>query len=151
LATLDLLFQQHRDLLALGKEFGALLDGSPAIAAELARVRWQISSLVGRHLVAQDELMRTLGRTGLKPNEQAIFDQYFTELLEMRLSFAKHNCEWTLDAVQHDWAAYRSAARCMITGLSDRIAWEERYLFPVLQTLEANAAALPRDRIQSAA
>ena len=151
MATLDLLFQQHRDLLALGKELGALLDGSTAVAAELARVRWQISSLVGRHLVDQDELMRTLARNGLNPDEQAIFDQYFAGLPDMRLSFAKHNCEWTPDAVQQDWAGYGGAAQSMITGLTDRIAWEERYLFPILQTLEANSAALTGDRIQSAA
>jgi hypothetical protein len=151
MATLDLLLQQHRDLLTLGKELGAFLDSEAPVLSELARVRWQISSLVGRHLAAQDEVMRSLARLGLKPRERAIFDQYFADLLDMRLAFANHNCAWTLEAVQADWRGYGVAVREQIVGLSNRIDWEEQVLFPVLRALEANAIALASGDARSAA
>jgi hypothetical protein len=137
-----LLLQQHRDLLMLGKELDALLNGHAPVGPALARVRWQISSLVGRHLVTQDEVMRSLARLGLKPREQEIFDRYFADLLDVRLSFANHNCEWTLDALQADWSGYCAAAREQISGLGRRIHWEEETLFPVLRSLEASTIAL---------
>lgn len=136
MSAIDQLLQDHRDLLALGDQLNALLGIVKPATAELARARWQISSLVGRHLAAQDEVMRTLVRVGLKPNEQLIFDQYFADLVDLRLSFAEHNCEWTLDSIHVDWTGYRIAARAQIRGLRNRIAWEEQFLFPVLRHLE---------------
>ncbi len=131
------LLQQHRELLDLASELEHLTnDNEPAVPL-IAQLRWQLSSLVGKHLAAQDEAMRLLARHGLKSNEQAIFDAYFADLVDLRLSFADHNARWTLTAVRGDWLTYGLAAREQTASLGKRIVWEEQFLFPLLRRLAA--------------
>jgi hypothetical protein len=128
---------EHRQIVAIANRLLKTInpDDPPSIE-ELTKVRVDLAASSDAHLVREIKFVeRTLGlRDDIMA--QSIAKRYRSGLMDLQLSLGAHNGRWNAVAIRADWVGYRSAVRDQLALAVERIKWEERVVFPLIQHLE---------------
>lgn len=131
---------EHREILARVNRLIRIInpEDPPSIEA-LTKVRVDLAASSDAHLVRESRFVeRTLGMRD-DVIAQGIAKRYKTGLMDLQLSLAAHTGRWNPVAIRADWAGYRVAVRDQLALAIERMKWEERVVFPLIQHLEPSA------------
>lgn len=128
---------EHREIVALANRLIRLINpDAPPTIEDLTKVRVELAASSDAHLAREARFVeRTLGMRD-DVIAQGIAKRYQTGLMDLQLSLAAHTGRWNPIAIRADWAGYRSAVRDQLALAVERMSWEERVVFPLIQQLE---------------
>lgn len=128
---------EHREILARVNRLIRIIDPeNPPSIEDLTKVRVELAASSDAHLVRESRFVeRTLG---LRDDviARGIAKRYTTGLMDLQLSLAAHTGRWNPVAIRADWAGYRVAVRDQLALAIERMKWEERVVFPLIQHLD---------------
>ena len=123
--------KDHDDLRALMRGYPAGVRNDAADRAMLLRDRVAFSQLFRRHLADEDAQIRNvLGNDPLAVRAAADMQRIFRD-------YSAHLSQWTPPRIEGEWGDYCRAVLALQRRLIERLAWEERELFPRLATAQA--------------
>lgn len=128
---------EHREIVALANRLIRIINPeNPPSIEDLTKVRVELAASSDAHLARETRFVeRTLGMRD-DVIAQGIARRYKTGLMDLQLSLAAHTGRWNPIAIRADWAGYRSAVRDQLALAVERMGWEERVVFPLIQQLE---------------
>lgn len=129
---------EHRELVALVNRLIRFInpENPPSIEA-LTKIRVELAATSDRHLVREAKFVeRMLGRSD-DMIARGIGKRYEAGLMDLQLSLTAHTGKWNPMAIRADWAGYRVAVRSQLALSVERMSWEERVVFPLIQQLES--------------
>lgn len=131
---------EHREIVALANRLIRIIDPeNPPSIEDLTKIRVELAASSDAHLVREAKFVeRTLGMRD-DVIAQGIGKRYKAGLMDLQLTLASHTGRWNPVAIRADWAGYRSAVRDQLALSIERIKWEERVVFPLIQHLEPGA------------
>jgi hypothetical protein len=132
---------EHREIVAFANRLTKIINpNDPPSIEDLTQARVDLASSSDAHLVREARFVeRTLG-TRDDVIAQGIAKRYRSGLMDLQLSLAAHTGRWNPVAIRADWAGYREAVRDQLALAVERIKWEERVVFPLIQQLEPTHA-----------
>lgn len=136
--TIDDLYEQHRELIALGDEIIAAASVHPPVMADLIAARRAFAQAASRHMA--DEARIALRPLAASPDagDRALARRYTDEMLVMRQGSSEHYACWTAEAIAADPREYRMQVRQLVKVLAARRLWEETEFLPAVARLLAN-------------
>ena len=142
------LLDDHQKLRAAGMKMDLLLSSETCCDLnQLAALRWEVASLILRHLPIEDRVLfhRLEGHPSTSVVSRAA--AYRSELDALYGRFRSHTEAWTREAIALDWDTYRRASATLISDLLDRMEREETELYPRLADVrETEQQRRPTDR-----
>lgn len=131
---------EHREIVALANRLIRIIDPeNPPSIEDLTKIRVELAASADTHLVREAKFVeRTLGMRD-DVIAQGIGKRYKAGLMDLQLTLASHTGRWNPVAIRADWAGYRAAVRDQLALSIERIKWEERVVFPLIQHLEPGA------------
>ena len=121
---------EHDHLKLLADRMLGAVAGAPDIGTAIG-IRSELSVAVGSHLTREEhffyeELMAP--RDGKFPAAVAEFRSSFASLTEAWSDYLRH---WDADGIAADWAGFARQTTAMMNRLRERIADENRLLYPL--------------------
>ena len=128
---------EHREIVALANRLIRIIDPeNPPSIEDLTKIRVELAASADTHLVREAKFVeRTLGMRD-DVIAQGIGKRYKAGLMDLQLTLASHTGRWNPVAIRAD---YRAAVRDQLALSVERIKWEERVVFPLIQHLEPGA------------
>jgi len=96
-----------------------------SVRLKIATLRLARGPLVGKIAACLD------GKTN--STEAELLRRLRTEHDEMLRKAATHTSQWSLDAVDRDWAGYRAATRKLLRCWREKMNWEQEVIYPLLK------------------
>lgn len=121
---------QHNEILQIAKEMTEHLRGQP----DPAVLRKLLSNLAGKlqfHLAMEDQALYPRLQGAADPKVKAMAKQFMTEMGGLGDAFAAYNSKWQVSAIRVDPAGFISETQAVFTALTQRIARENRELYPL--------------------
>jgi iron-sulfur cluster repair protein YtfE (RIC family) len=122
--------KQHAEILAVAKEVTQELAGK----ADPAALRKMLSNLAGKlnfHLAMEDQALypRLMERKDTEAN--AVATRFMNEMGGLGQAFTAYNSKWQVSAITADPAGFANETRAVFAALTQRIARENRELYPL--------------------
>jgi len=131
------LYSEHRQIVGFVKKLIGMIDPeNPPDLMDLARVRSELAACSDLHLLAEGKFIREVLGNRDDRIAQVLYERYKTELLEIQISLSAHMGRWNPVTIRSDWHGYRQAVHDQLAIGVERMKWEERVVFPVVQELD---------------
>jgi hypothetical protein len=135
MATIEDLYQQHRELARLGGQLKrAAVDEAVPVAA-LVSCRLQVAQLVSRHLADEAALAVRPLAASPNPGDRELARDYGEGMLAFREVSSSHQARWNNLAIAADRRGYAEAVQWQLDWLAERRQWEERFVLPAAKAL----------------
>jgi iron-sulfur cluster repair protein YtfE (RIC family) len=138
---------EHREIVALANRLIRLINpDSPPSIENLTKARVDLAASSDAHLARETRFVERM--LGVRDDviAQGIAKRYRTGLMDLQLSLAAHTGRWNPVAIRADWAGYRAAVRDQLAVAVERMSWEERVVFPLIQQLEPSTATAEKSQ-----
>ncbi len=140
MSTLAELRNEHAELVRIVKELATLIDrDTPPACLDLFDVRRRLSGLLIAHLKAEDWVLYPPLLESDDPEIAAVARQFVDERGGLAQAFTVFIERWDALSIEADWSRYQKEAQGIIEALSNRIARENRELYPLLERIERAA------------
>lgn len=128
---LETMLAQHRELRGLAENYVRELGKSEPDLAQLGKCRWTLARLVSAHIAFESShLYPALKRLG--PTAAANGEKSASEIGQLMEALGAHVRDWTISAIEADWAGYGKTSRALVSRLCTRMDEEETQLYPLI-------------------
>lgn len=100
-------------------------------SAVLADARWQLGSLIMKHLAFEDRHLYAKLLRDERPHVRETGRKFQSELASLFTTYAEHTQFWTPARIARDWDGFRTVSRRLNLAFSARIEREEAELYPL--------------------
>lgn len=127
------LLDQHEELRTLSRRLEAIVAGSLADAKDLSQARLRMSVLMRDHLALEETVIYAPLRDD--PQGSDIMRQSDQDLIARRGVYSAHVTRWTPQRIAQDWAQYGDQVKILTRGLTERITYEDRVVYPLFHRI----------------
>ncbi len=128
---------QHAELIEVLRAIAGRLDAPARGAADIRAELTVLADKLGKHLRLEDDVLYPILAEHDADEVRTLGQRFVAEMSGVRPSFASFSDRWSADAIAADPATFATEARTLFAVIEDRIARENRELYPV-----ADVAAL---------
>jgi hypothetical protein len=121
---------QHNDILAIAQEMGETLKTNP----EPALLRKQLSNLAGKlnfHLAMEDQALYPRLMQHKDSQARVLATKFMREMGGLGDTFSAYNAKWQISAIRSSPAQFAAETQQVFAALSQRIARENKELYPL--------------------
>lgn len=131
---LDQLYAEHRTIVGVVNRLVRMVNPeAPQPIEAIGIVRRELSQLFDEHLAHEGAIIDHDLATSSEHLHQCIVKRYREGLLDLQLGLTMHMGKWTQAMLSSDMADYRDSLRRQFAPCIERIAWEERVVFPLIE------------------
>lgn len=132
--------QEHAQLVEIASRLSAAVAApQPPAATELFMLRNELTSILIAHLKAEDWLLYPRLLASPDPSVKKTARAFSDEMGGLAQAYGCYTHKWTAMSIQVNWVGYCKETRDIIDALTQRIARENRELYPLLDTMEKAA------------
>lgn len=121
---------QHNEILAVAQEITTEIDGR----ADAATLRKLLSNLAGKlnfHLAMEDNALYPRLMQRKDSPAKVLAGKFSAEMGGLADVFTAYNSKWQVSAIRTDPGSFKSETNQVFSALSQRIARENRELYPL--------------------
>ena len=113
------------------REFADAMNAPTPDMVDISRRRIAFSQLFRQHMQQEDAFVQTLRTLGRPKHVDDVLRTHGDAMRDLFLQYSAHIKIWTPDRIAREWAGYRKDVLGLQRQLSDRMAWEEKTLYPL--------------------
>ena len=120
----------HNEILGVAGQITDELKGK----ADAGALRMLLSNLAGKlnfHLALEDKALYPRLMASNDSAANALATKFMTEMGGLGQAFTTYNNKWSVSAIRADAAGFANETRAIFTALTQRIARENRELYPL--------------------
>lgn len=130
--------EEHLRLVSISSRLAKVITlDFPPPASELYALRQELASTLIRHLKAEDWLLYPGLLRSLDPRLAQIAQSLANEMGGLASAFRDHSERWGSYTIESDWTGYRRETALLLEALTERIAREDRDLYPLCEAESA--------------
>lgn len=133
--------RDHDALRGMMREFAHVMRANgPEALPDITRRRIAFSQLFRDHMGREDAMVVALRFGPTASQADPVAREHSRAIVALFLRYSDHIKNWTPAKIERDWPGYRDDVLDLQQGLLDRMAWEERYLHPLMMEAPRRAA-----------
>lgn len=131
--NMTLLRLEHARISSMAADLAAMVDQeTPADPLRLLAFRREFGRVLGAHLAREDWVVYPSLLTDPRPDVRRLARDLADDALAFTTAFRQYCRQWTTVKIAADWRGFRQATRAILARLEQRVAAEDRDLYPLV-------------------